>query len=564
MLKFLFAFSYFLLIPIFFFEREYVWSKISLFSVLNLLWFVLFMGKGRRMRFTRYLLIVLAYIIASLLSFLYAYDIYRSLYLFIIYLNALCFLFILHMIDPPEDEVAYVVLISVFAVSIVGFLQYFGFLRASYTKYGERDISSTFGLSNFAGEFLAVLSLFLYIFFSDKKRAWAGISGIIIAFLYIVLARARAAFLGLTGGALLGFLIFIVKRRIRILWLLLPPIIIVGIMLTPYGMGMLKGLKSGFALKDSPSVYRIECWKASLKIFEDHPFTGVGLGNFEVYARKYGSEELERLADSATVKVKRPHNEYLQVLSETGIIGFLTFVTLLFYPLYFALKGRKPHLIAPQISFMLIAIFSFPMQNISALSSYIFASYLSTYSERIDKKVPKLFYPLIGLLILFTIILSSIIFLGEVNRRKAIVAYNRGMYSQSLFYINRAIRFNPWESDHYFSRGQTYYKLRNYAKAIEDFKKYLRKNPYHGRAHLIISILEYDMGKFEEAKEHIELAFKYSKRKIPLLYLSAFLIYREGGEEKKAMEVLNEGLSIYPDLLNMLNNKKWFGIPDNP
>lgn len=80
-------------------------------------------------------------------------------------------------------------------------------------------------------------------------------------------------------------------------------------------------------------------WKSALRTFIDHPF-GVGLGGFKYYwfatqspvvdaFRRYG-----KFADTA-------HNEYLEVLSGLGLVGFLLFVTLLAYPLFLAFRYRK-------------------------------------------------------------------------------------------------------------------------------------------------------------------------------------------------------------------------------
>ena len=63
----------------------------------------------------------------------------------------------------------------------------------------------------------------------------------------------------------------------------------------------------------------------SFRMFLDNKFLGVGLKNF----RKYCGDE--KYNESALSCSTHPHNTYLQVLVETGIIGFLFLLGALYY-----------------------------------------------------------------------------------------------------------------------------------------------------------------------------------------------------------------------------------------
>jgi O-antigen ligase len=68
--------------------------------------------------------------------------------------------------------------------------------------------------------------------------------------------------------------------------------------------------------------YRYNLWKAGWLMWIDHPLTGVGIGNYGVYLLKYWSA-------SYLPKVFTPHNTYVQVLAETGIIGIILFTAII-------------------------------------------------------------------------------------------------------------------------------------------------------------------------------------------------------------------------------------------
>lgn len=67
---------------------------------------------------------------------------------------------------------------------------------------------------------------------------------------------------------------------------------------------------------------RYDFWNAGWAMWLDHPIFGVGIGRFRSYLVQYWRSP--RLIIAWT-----PHNTYIQVLSETGIVGLLIFTALL-------------------------------------------------------------------------------------------------------------------------------------------------------------------------------------------------------------------------------------------
>jgi len=78
---------------------------------------------------------------------------------------------------------------------------------------------------------------------------------------------------------------------------------------------------------DDPTTGRAHFWAVTLDIIKAHPYVGTGLGAFGVVYTKYDSR-------NGLFRLEQAHNDYLQVLSDGGIIGgvlALSFVVLLFY-----------------------------------------------------------------------------------------------------------------------------------------------------------------------------------------------------------------------------------------
>jgi len=70
-------------------------------------------------------------------------------------------------------------------------------------------------------------------------------------------------------------------------------------------------------------------WRDTLSMWMDHPYFGTGAGTFHIYFPKYASKELREIWPEEKNIINDAHNEYIQYLSETGIVGFGIFMLLL-------------------------------------------------------------------------------------------------------------------------------------------------------------------------------------------------------------------------------------------
>jgi O-antigen ligase len=66
---------------------------------------------------------------------------------------------------------------------------------------------------------------------------------------------------------------------------------------------------------------------AGWMMFRDHPITGVGLGNFPAHYQEYSRQ----LGIDGSRWEQAPHNLYLEILTERGLIGLSAFAVLLWF-----------------------------------------------------------------------------------------------------------------------------------------------------------------------------------------------------------------------------------------
>ena len=87
---------------------------------------------------------------------------------------------------------------------------------------------------------------------------------------------------------------------------------------------------------NDPTTGRAHFWSVTLQIIKAHPFLGTGLGAFGVVYTRFDSR-------NGLFRLEQAHNDYLQVLSDGGIIGAalaLAFVGLLFYRGFVRARSR--------------------------------------------------------------------------------------------------------------------------------------------------------------------------------------------------------------------------------
>ncbi|MFN7624954.1 MAG: O-antigen ligase family protein, partial [Acidobacteriota bacterium] len=135
-----------------------------------------------------------------------------------------------------------------------------------------------------------------------------------------VLSMSRAGML--TIGVQLAFFAgaaFLHRRRQGGGPRLTPLLIVVGAVLLSLWIGYQPLLRRFGTIQQGASEYsvvtRLTYWRASWRMFLDHPLTGVGLGAFPTVYPSYGS------SSSRYERVEQVHNDYLQLLTDGGLVA---------------------------------------------------------------------------------------------------------------------------------------------------------------------------------------------------------------------------------------------------
>ncbi len=154
---------------------------------------------------------------------------------------------------------------------------------------------------------------------SDRLNRQALMAlGIVVLLLSLLFSYSRA---GITGG-LVGFISFVLmarstqkslKQRSSLIWSG------IVVLLATYGLTIgVEPIIDRFLMIGNDGS-RMDFWRDSLPIIKDHPL-GIGLRNYETVFQVYNQSFI------SDKTVTFAHNDFLQLLIETGWIGFISIV----------------------------------------------------------------------------------------------------------------------------------------------------------------------------------------------------------------------------------------------
>jgi len=234
------------------------------------------------------------------------------------------------------------ILLTVLLLFIDSIFQYFngtnllGIQKSSYNK-----ISSFFGRDVKLGAYLARIYLFFFLFFYlflDKKLLniiFLNFFNALFAIIILLTGERTSYLIFILNFLLINFIIresFINKTINFLIVALISSIVFanikdVKIRFIDHTFNQLTESNRNTSSYNFFSKGHEYHYKIAYKMFEDNKFFGQGPNSF----RNLCSEEKFRLSANGDGCSTHPHNIYMQLLGETGLVGFLFIFTAFFY-----------------------------------------------------------------------------------------------------------------------------------------------------------------------------------------------------------------------------------------
>ncbi|MCX5692094.1 MAG: tetratricopeptide repeat protein [Candidatus Omnitrophica bacterium] len=410
-------------------------------------------------------------------------------------------------------------------------------LRLNYT--------STFGNPIFFSEYISAMVPLSFGMSMQKGSAlWKRLTYIfagIFMLVMLIFIRSIGAYLSLFAAFLyigINFMPVILKKNKKIMFggfiFLIVVILALGAIFWPKAQAYLKN-------RQLQNLMRVHVWAGSLNIIKAHPVSGVGIGNFE-YAYPLYRTEKEKEVTPKGIKYTKAHNEFLQVWSEMGILGFLAFLGIIFF------------------------IFSFPAGG-SAFIIGIRAALIALLTQALFN--PMLTVPTSGLL--FWSLLGILAFLGKNQNKiadkklndKGVNFFERagtGVLCAALLGFGGPAAVRPFIGDYFFEKAQIAESKSDTTAAVSNLKNSLKAYPHNWEALFLLGNIEQRMSAYNEAVDKYEKALKYHPYSA-LIWNNLGTVYMRIGKVdktidafKRIMEIDRQNIGAYYNLAVVYRN----------
>lgn len=370
--------------------------------------------------------------------------------------------------------------------------------------------------------------------------------------LCIAMAASRAVFLAIT--AVTGIYLW---QRKPARWVIVS--IIAFLVLSA-------GILSFRILGNDPmQYYRFKIWKYSLQGILKDPYLGIGLNMLPWKAPQFNfpaDQEIARYGRFAA----SADNQYLQILAETGFVGFFLFV-MGWVNICFLLRQVPARFSVLRYStFLLISIvclFSLPLQNTAIASLFIFSMLFPIVASDIPLKSVSLRAPgrILSMAVVIVALVAAVL-LPYASEWEFQAAQRSSSPEQAYSRFTRAAMLNPYQPYYSFALIRPLVLTNaplteaQWLRLVTLLQDCFNLNPldpvfpvYQGK---IYRILRQKTGKevyFNQAVESYENANECSPYQVFQRGELAYLLYSEGRYEA-AEDQLEKALQLEPAYLN--------------
>ena len=593
-------------------------SFIPRFTLLSFLLLVVWIARaGRKVKFKCNLfeLAFLMFYAWSLLSLFWSIAFSEALFSSqLVFLSLALFFIVTALVQQhPEFEGIFI------KVHLFVLLFSFGlaFYKMKYIPYYDPyKINSVSANNNLYSGFLLLSLPLVFSGFILFKRIWKYLSMIVgvLCIFFIIIIQSRAAYLGMVAAFLIVLVFLGIRYRavfskrnffFGIVSLSLLTVLIYVFTLTldftrkQYFLQKvrvweyfrsyedlqeknIRRLKQGelddhtrMAAFDYSEAYysnanlRVIFWQKSLGLIASRPMTGVGAGNWRLAIPSIvNPPNPEHTIGNCTYS--EPHNEWVRIISELGIIGFILAFVLFFFPIVYVYyqilrSDKRP---PPETLFYaafitglyLFAAFDFPFRRVehTILLWSVFAFMLNKVplpllSNREYPKFGRLGYLIVIGLLVFTTLIGIARIRGEYytvlmfrNERKndalvisycrkaenpfysitpntlplawfeGVAYYRLGENEQASTCFQRALTYTPYEVRVLNDYAAGLFKANKPEEAIESLKKALVIDPFFDDARFNLGAIYYLSGDIRRARTQI-LGCRESQKKTDYL-----------------------------------------------
>ncbi len=551
---------------------DFLAGRFLLFSLLGI-WALFFVIKIKEYNFTYIDLAFILYYIISAVSL--SWSVLPSAGFYTVQAIGLAYLFyvLFRLLSPliPADFFQKIISLGsllVMGVVLVQLVQVG--IKSGISNNNIYEITGWAGHKNLTASILFLLFGFtVYYSVLGKRTIWIWMI-LLLQLAFILVLQSRAVILawclflmGVLWYILIDKKIIWASIRYKLLYSLAGAVILAFILFFSFGGTTtdIKKLSPTTYLESASGAERRFVWYKTRQLIKENWIKGYGAGNWKLVFPSKSIEGSYRL-QTQNVIFTRAHNDFLEIWTETGIIGLICYLSLFLIALWNLIykfksgnaqnKSSALVLLFLLLGYLVIAFFDFPRERMehTLLLSLLFALSINYRDEstRLKFSIPLKGrgYPIFIYSLFFVLMVNCMysyyVIKGENHTRKAMeakvsgqwqtvgqeskkayspfyqinpiassvkwlegnAAYNQGKYVEAEKLLALASQHTPYHFVCLNDYASTIVQLRKYPEAIEIYKKVLFINPRFEDAKFNISYAYAQVRNFDKALEWLE------------------------------------------------------------
>jgi O-antigen ligase len=446
--------------------------------------------------------------------------------------------------------------VAVIVLSLFAFIQLVaGYLLSRKTGIPYRidfSLGSTLGNKNSLAEVLLLclpFTLFGWFVVKGKWKAFHAMAGV-TALILLLLLKSLATWVAGVAGLLLFLSVsnrriipsFSAKKAGTVL-LLGVILLLAGIFfqrsfqvdsisrkleIIPRYLGDERLFESNSPANNNSVYERLLLWRNTVRMIGENPVTGAGINNWKLYLYKYGIAGTDFIS-TGLVHYEHPHNDFLLMFAECGLVGFVLFILMFIFLIREGLAIHRQQedsfhrqlaalMLTVMVMFPVLSLFGYPWFKVVApvilfISGSVLHSLRKEDETGKETKAPFISPGLFGLISLVVCGFAILVGYQRLRGEAMMFAVQDAKYKKNWPRIMRVLgkddlpffRINAVATPVDWYRGLAYYYDGNKVLAKEYFLKAEEQHPYH------LQVLN-DLGSVSEMQGDHEKALHYYTR----------------------------------------------------
>ena len=421
---------------------------------------------------------LILFLISQIISTIYSIDPHTSFFGYYSRLNGgllslICYILLYFTLSSYLDskfkqKIINYSLLSAFLVSIYAIAEHFGIDKNMWVQDVQSRVFSTLGQPNWLAAYLCIIIPFsIYKFLNSINtygriaiRPYKYLFLTLIFYISLLFTKSKSGIIACLVSLALYFIFnFFQNKNFRKLLifnfsLLIIFTILINNPLKDYIFPSKLEIRNStleinkLNVTSSGDIRKI-VWTGAIDLWKKFPIFGTGVETF-AYSYYWTRPTEHNLTSEWDYLYNKAHNEYINYLATTGIVGFITYIFLILSTLFFIIKKSDIRNLRSEIlcAYITILITNFAGFSVVTTSLFFFLlpALLNPDQEFSPPKKLEIFFIIPLIIISFLLIKKNILFyIADITYNQAENYDSKNNYQTALSFAQFSHKYNPKE-----------------------------------------------------------------------------------------------------------------------